>query len=282
MKKGFTLIELLAVIVILAIIALIATPIVLSIINDTKESATLRSADFYLDGVELAVSQSILKDISIPDGQYPIMKDGNICVGDIDNNDACTGDVLEVEVKGEKPNNGVIEIESGQISDILLYSGNNKVVKNEDGELTSVTQVYKPQYYYWEDNYDGTIGSVLPVGAKENASEVVAASGHPVYLGFDVELNGNDEKIIIEAYSCLTKDGTEYCVKKNDNKISKAIAIDAFKSDGGSCSFDDVWDYCRSDGLSIYAYSGGMVRVYEEGSYFTCDVYDDGFSSYVK
>jgi type IV pilus assembly protein PilA len=51
MKKGFTLIELLAVIVILAIIALIATPIVLNIINDTKESAALRSADFYLDGV---------------------------------------------------------------------------------------------------------------------------------------------------------------------------------------------------------------------------------------
>ena len=46
MKKGFTLIELLAVIVILAIIALIATPIVLNIINDTKESASLRSADF--------------------------------------------------------------------------------------------------------------------------------------------------------------------------------------------------------------------------------------------
>ena len=34
-KGGFTLIELLAVIVILAIIALIATPIVLNIINDT-------------------------------------------------------------------------------------------------------------------------------------------------------------------------------------------------------------------------------------------------------
>ena len=53
MKKGFTLIELLAVIVILAIIALIATPIVLSIINDTKESATFRSAEYYLDAVRV-------------------------------------------------------------------------------------------------------------------------------------------------------------------------------------------------------------------------------------
>ena len=38
-NKGFTLIELLAVIVILAIIALIATPIVLGIINDSRKSA---------------------------------------------------------------------------------------------------------------------------------------------------------------------------------------------------------------------------------------------------
>ena len=36
MNKGFTLIELLAVIVILAIIALIATPIIINIIEDSK------------------------------------------------------------------------------------------------------------------------------------------------------------------------------------------------------------------------------------------------------
>ena len=46
MKNGFTLIELLAVIVILAIITLIAVPIVLNIINDSKESSLLRSAEF--------------------------------------------------------------------------------------------------------------------------------------------------------------------------------------------------------------------------------------------
>ena len=39
MKKGFTLIELLAVIVILAVIALIATPIVMDIINDSRDGA---------------------------------------------------------------------------------------------------------------------------------------------------------------------------------------------------------------------------------------------------
>lgn len=53
-KKGFTLIELLAVIVILAIIALIATPIVLGIIEDARESSKERSAELVLNAVELA------------------------------------------------------------------------------------------------------------------------------------------------------------------------------------------------------------------------------------
>lgn len=51
-KKGFTLIELLAVIVILAIIALIATPIILGIINDAKEDAAQRSVELYANQIE--------------------------------------------------------------------------------------------------------------------------------------------------------------------------------------------------------------------------------------
>ncbi len=51
MNKGFTLIELLAVIVILAIIALIATPIALDIIDDIKKSSIKRSSELYMDGV---------------------------------------------------------------------------------------------------------------------------------------------------------------------------------------------------------------------------------------
>ena len=53
-NKGFTLIELLAVIVILAIIALIATPIILGIINDARTSAKQRSEELVVNAVELA------------------------------------------------------------------------------------------------------------------------------------------------------------------------------------------------------------------------------------
>lgn len=55
-NKGFTLIELLAVIVILAIIALIATPIILGIINDARKGSAEESAKLIIGNVELAYS----------------------------------------------------------------------------------------------------------------------------------------------------------------------------------------------------------------------------------
>ena len=54
-KKGFTLIELLAVIVILAVIALIVTPIVTGIIRSAKEQANARSVEGHIKNVEYAI-----------------------------------------------------------------------------------------------------------------------------------------------------------------------------------------------------------------------------------
>ena len=54
-KNGFTLIELLAVIVILAIIALIVTPIVSGIITSARNSANARSVEGHIRNVELAI-----------------------------------------------------------------------------------------------------------------------------------------------------------------------------------------------------------------------------------
>ena len=50
-KNGFTLIELLAVIIILAIIALIATPIILDVVEDARKSAGLSESNMILSGI---------------------------------------------------------------------------------------------------------------------------------------------------------------------------------------------------------------------------------------
>ncbi len=51
-EKGFTLMELLAVIIILAAIALIATPVILNVINSTKAQADYRAIEGYAKAVE--------------------------------------------------------------------------------------------------------------------------------------------------------------------------------------------------------------------------------------
>ena len=154
-KKGFTLIELLAVIVILAIIAVIAVPIVLNIIDESKKNASLRSADFYLDAVELSIANRVMNQGAIPNKAYPIMSDGNICLEEYDNekdecknNDNIEGnEILEVEVNGEGPTKGTVIIENGQIVNKLstdstkktqLVIGGQTITKNEDNEFVIV------------------------------------------------------------------------------------------------------------------------------------------------
>ena len=61
MKKGFTLIELLAVIIILAIIALIATPIILNVIEDARKSAGKSEASMILSGINNYCATSAMK-----------------------------------------------------------------------------------------------------------------------------------------------------------------------------------------------------------------------------
>ena len=65
-KKGFTLIELIAVLVIMAIIALIVTPLVMSIIRKARVSADKRSIDAYGRSIELAIAGYLLDNGKFP------------------------------------------------------------------------------------------------------------------------------------------------------------------------------------------------------------------------
>ena len=108
-KKGFTLIELLAVIIILAIIALIATPIVMRVIENAKKGAADRSSDNYKRAVELAIMEAKIdkKDIK---GDYYIGEDGNL---HLILTDRITEDKpIEITVSGERPTYGSVKIGS--------------------------------------------------------------------------------------------------------------------------------------------------------------------------
>ena len=64
--KGFTLIELIAVLVIMAIIALIVTPVVMNIIRKARVSADKRSVDAYGRSIELAIAGYLLDTGKFP------------------------------------------------------------------------------------------------------------------------------------------------------------------------------------------------------------------------
>ena len=155
MKKGFTLIELLAVIVILAIIALIAIPIVLSIISDSKESASLRSSEMYLKGLETSIAVSTLDNKVVKDGTYSIIKNGNICLEYKDNK--CTNE-LKVEMNGEKPTSGKVTISNGQVIDLILNYENKAIVKSNNKLVYSYKQQENIEV---PDLYNGTLTPVI-------------------------------------------------------------------------------------------------------------------------
>ena len=105
-KSGFTLIELLAVIVILAIIALIATPIVMNTIETSKMGAIERSAEHYLNAVKVKFTESFLDTDKLEDGRYTIDSNGNLVKN---------GKVYEIEVNGTKPIGGQVIISEGKV-----------------------------------------------------------------------------------------------------------------------------------------------------------------------
>ena len=120
-RKGFTLIELLAVIVILAVISLIATPMILGVIETSKESSAKVSAYGYIDAVEtqVAINKLDANKTNIEDGVYE--------VEDLKN-------TYGLVVKGELPaSNSWVKIEKGQVVDYSLKIGEYVVNYSESG-----------------------------------------------------------------------------------------------------------------------------------------------------
>lgn len=135
-KKGFTLVELLAVIVILAIIALIATPIILNVIDNAKEGSAKNSAYGYIDAVEKANAQQILKEsnISVLSGTYTIGEKGATVVESKEGEG--TKASFAVSFKGTAPTaGGTLTYAAGKLkSGEITVDG--KTFTITDGELT--------------------------------------------------------------------------------------------------------------------------------------------------
>ena len=142
-KKGFTLIELLAVIVILAIIMVIAVPQILNVIENSRKTAAIESAQFFVDAVNKNnqfASTSLSSD-------YELYRDGKYNVSNVKNT---------LKLKNTWPSdNSTFEIANGKVKTACLKV--NKYNLSCDGKWCSVTnsecenENYTYTGYFWRD-----------------------------------------------------------------------------------------------------------------------------------
>lgn len=146
-NKGFTLIELLAVIVILAIIALIATPIVLNMISNARKSAARSSALGYVDSInsfiplaesssDLEITDTDYQGVTVPTGKC-VKSNGTWTASPADsgtNDAACAAFYAKVDnkTKGKKPT--AAEITIGSDKQVVLAS--DEISLTMDGGYT--------------------------------------------------------------------------------------------------------------------------------------------------
>ena len=116
--KGFTLIELLAVIVILAVIALIATPMIMDVIEKARRGAAIESVNGILESAENYQLESML--------------DGNEYVTTID----LTSDILTY--KGAKPDSGTLIIGENGKMQILAKFGKYCIQKSYSDDSSHI------------------------------------------------------------------------------------------------------------------------------------------------
>jgi len=218
-RKGFTLIELLAVIVVLAIIALIATPIVMNVIKNANMGAAERSADNYVKAVDTLIATEKLDGNTIADGSYTITSTGKLTID---------GKDYEVEVSGTKPVGGTIKIENGQVvkdessikvGDYTVTFVDGKAEAGEGKELMTLADC---------DLADGTANTI---GAKYTCN---LGDGDRVFYVLEAGTASKPATLILEGNYDTTKH--PYCDPEGDNPE------DAFQclADGLAPKLDEI------------------------------------------
>ncbi len=133
-KSGFTLIELLAVIVILAVIALIATPLIMGVIDDARKGSAKNGAYGYVKAMENTIATEMIKDTTIsPDS--PQTEVGKVTFTPLMNSGAAgTKKKADINYKGTKPDRHNLVITNGTVGNgsCIVVSGYGFKMENNE------------------------------------------------------------------------------------------------------------------------------------------------------
>ncbi len=296
-RKGFTLIELLAVIVILAIITLIATPMILGVIEKARKGASEQSALGYIDAVEKQVAINQVKNENlINDGTYNVPMTG-------------------ITVKGESPTKGWLKIEKGMVTNYSFVIGKYVITKGSetvkgDEPTKSEEEVIKTYPVY----SNGTAIYYNPeTNSKCDESEAVSTTGTKTgcmkwYTFNDEGKNASTVNMILdhnttakvaynstkintepkEVATALTTDTSTW----NSNLNARLITADEIatitenKNFNSSTTTIDAWFYLDSNNHTQTATSQGASKYawlfdYTKGcTTFGCHISDSSNNGY--
>ena len=143
LRKAFTLIELLAVIIILAIVALIATPIILDVVDDARKSAGLSESNMIYSSINnYCASIEMKKQMGTLDSE------------DVDCSSKTSFTTEEIS-KMVNLGNATIEsntYSNGKLTNLIVISNNNRYVLCSNGSMTLESDGCEVSKVTYKDN----------------------------------------------------------------------------------------------------------------------------------
>ena len=124
-SKGFTLIELLAVIVILAVIALIATPLIMGVIDDARKGSAKNGAYGYVKALENTIATEMIKDTTISPSPIQTTVGQVVFTKRTNNGNMEDAGTRGINYKGTKPSRHNLNIINGTVGNgsCIVISG---------------------------------------------------------------------------------------------------------------------------------------------------------------
>ena len=247
-RKDFTLKELLAVIVVVAIIALIATPIVMNTIKNAKKGAAERTADNYIKQVETAVAESRIDGTKLVVGDYNVKyKDDKLAASE--------------------PYNGILCKANTTKATALVWTGNanpaneSSYTREEVGLLASeATSKYDVGVTYTCELEDG----------EENTFYVLETNGDNVSLIAGMNLGATVAWVTKEDY--LAAGGTESDYGSHGNNNLGPVTVNKVLKEGTA-------SWTKLDESQIKLPSGQQIATADGDTKWTISTYGNGFES---
>lgn len=287
-NKGFTLIELLAVILILGIIALIATPIVNKVIKEARINSAIASSRTYLKTVEEELSLSSIKDKKIEDNIYTIENKSLI----LNNNK-----ILNIKIKGNIPNSGEVYIRDNKITKACLkinnydfsydgkdiINGNCKYVFNlmKNGYLENKNNDYFKEFTYEDESlkYNGTKKTM----SSDQLIEVDRSKEYYYSVSAKSNVNNSLTYLAIQEFDADKNNIMSFNVYYTRNTLTK-LSQDLNPGDT-VIYFEDISNFINNqNGLIFWDYKNSSGYKYPPETYSRYvfnNIYIDGNINYI-